>query len=46
MLTARNLHVPGIGVTWGFREETELVENGADFIARNAQELKKIIENA
>ena len=46
MLTAKNLHVPGIGVTWGFREEAELAESGADFLAHDAWELKKIIQNA
>ena len=46
MQTANNLGVPGVGVTWGFREEQELIENGARYLAHNAQELKKIIQNA
>lgn len=46
MLTAGNLGVAGAGVTWGFREEQELLENGADYIAHTAEELKKIIQTA
>ena len=32
-ITAKNADIPCIGVTWGFRDESVLVENGADFIA-------------
>lgn len=46
MLTAENLGVVGVGVTWGFREEQELLENGAHYIAHTAEELKKIIQTA
>ena len=41
--TAHNAEVKCIGVTWGFRDETELIENGADFIAHNAEEVFKLI---
>ena len=45
MVTARNLGVPGIGVTWGFREETELKENGAGHIVHTPQQILEIISN-
>ena len=32
-ITAKNADIPCIGVTWGFRDESVLLENGADFIA-------------
>ena len=41
--TAHNADVKCIGVTWGFRDEAELIENGADFIAHNAEEVFKLI---
>ena len=31
-ITAHNAGIPCIGVTWGFRDKSVLVENGADFI--------------
>jgi hypothetical protein len=37
--TAHNAGVKCIGVTWGFRDEAELKENGADFIAHNTEEV-------
>lgn len=37
--TAHNAGVKCIGVTWGFRDEAELKENGADFIAHTAEEV-------
>lgn len=42
--TAHNASLKCIGVTWGFRDEKELIENGADFIAHTATELLGIIE--
>lgn len=41
--TAHNADVKCIGVTWGFRDEAELIENGADFIAHNADEVFGLI---
>ena len=41
--TAHNAGVKCIGVTWGFRDEGELRENGADFIAHNADEVFNLI---
>lgn len=43
MITAENAGVSSIGVLWGFRTEEELVGNGAEYIARTTDELKKII---
>lgn len=37
--TAHNASLKCIGVTWGFRDERELIENGADFIAHNTEEV-------
>ncbi len=45
MITARNSGVPGIGVTWGFRGETELKENGAGHIVHTPQQILEIINN-
>lgn len=39
--TAHNASLKCIGVTWGFRDEDELIENGADFIAHNTEEVLK-----
>lgn len=41
--TAHNASLKCIGVTWGFRDERELIENGADFIARTAKEVYELI---
>lgn len=38
-VTAKNAKIPCIGVTWGFRDESVLVENGADFIADIPEEI-------
>ena len=37
--TARATGVHAIGVSWGFRDRQELVENGAEYIADNTEEL-------
>lgn len=37
--TAHNASLKCIGVTWGFRDEKELIENNADFIAHNTEEV-------
>ena len=39
MKTAVNAGFLPVGVTWGFRGESELVENGAKFIIRKPQEI-------
>lgn len=41
--TAHNAGVKCIGVTWGFRDEAELRENGANFIAHNSDEVFNLI---
>ena len=38
-VTAKNAGIPCIGVTWGFRDKSVLVENGADFIADTPEEV-------
>ena len=43
--TAHNAGVQCIGVTWGFRDRDCLTENGCDFIADSAEEVKEIILN-
>lgn len=45
IITARNAGVKSIGVSWGFREKEELAREGADYLADNTVELKKIILN-
>jgi len=42
MQTAKAAGLTAIGVTWGFRDEAELKEHGADYIIHNPQELLKI----
>lgn len=44
MQTAKAANITSIGVLWGFRDEEELRENGADFIAKTPSELIKILE--
>jgi len=41
--TAKNAGMIAIGVLWGFRDEKELRENGADFIVSNTNELYNIL---
>ncbi len=41
MQTGRNAGMHPCGVLWGFRGEEELRENGAEFLVRTAQELRK-----
>ena len=41
--TAKNGGLTSCGVLWGFRTQEELVAEGADFLAENAGELKKLI---
>lgn len=42
--TAHNAGLKCIAVTWGFRDEDELLKNGAEFIARTAEEVLDIIK--
>lgn len=43
IITAKNAEVKCIGVTWGFRDNDELAEEGANYLANNIVELKNII---
>ncbi len=43
MITAVRAGVKAIGVTWGFRTEEELRENGANYIVHEPSQLLKII---
>jgi phosphoglycolate phosphatase len=45
MQTAKNAGMIAIGVLWGFREEKELRDNGADFIVSNTNELYTILSS-
>ncbi len=42
--TAVNAGCIGIGALWGFRTESELVENGADYIAKKPYDVIKILK--
>lgn len=44
MQTAKSSNMKAIGVLWGFRDEKELKENGADFIIKHPLEILKIIK--
>ena len=46
MKTGKNTNVFTVGVLWGFREEAELVESGADAIAKTPKDLYEIIMSA
>ncbi len=41
--TAHNASLRCIGVTWGFRDKSELISAGCDFIAETAEEVKRLI---
>ena len=43
MQTAHNAGVESIGVTWGFRDEDELRDNGAQHIVHRAEEILTLI---
>lgn len=45
MQTGVNAGADTCGVLWGFREKTELLENGAKYLAATAEELGAIAEN-
>lgn len=44
MVTGKNAGIFTVGVLWGFREKTELVQNGADAIIQRPDELMTYIE--
>ena len=44
MKTAVSAGMYPIGVTWGFRTEDELLDNGARAIVNNPAEIIKVIE--
>lgn len=41
--TAKAAGMPSIGVTWGFRSKSELINAGADYIADKPEDIQKII---
>lgn len=43
MQTAKNAKITSIGVLWGFRDEKELKENGANFIVKKPSEILDIV---
>lgn len=43
-LTAVNAGIPCIGVSWGFRDKSVLLENGADFIADTPEDILSFIK--
>ncbi|MDX1809114.1 MAG: HAD family hydrolase [Sulfurospirillaceae bacterium] len=44
MITAKNAGITSIGVLWGFRDEEELVSNGAGFVVKTPIDAIKVIE--
>ena len=44
MQTACNSGAHGVGVLWGFRDEAELRENGAEYIVKTANEILTIVD--
>lgn len=42
-ITAKNAGIPCIGVAWGFRDKSVLLENGADFIADTTEDIIEFI---
>ena len=42
--TAKNANMKSVGVSWGFRPVSELIENEADFIVENCEELWELIQ--
>ena len=44
MQTSRNANMIGIGVLWGFRDESELRDNGADFIVEKPVDILDILD--
>ena len=44
MQTAKNANMIAVGVLWGFRDEKELKENGANFLIKHPLDLLQIID--
>ena len=44
MLTAKNAGFKAVGCLYGFRDKKELVENGADYLIKEARELTELID--
>lgn len=42
--TARNASIESVGVTWGFRPESELIDHGADHIVNNPRQILQFIK--
>lgn len=45
IFTAKNAKMTSVGVLWGFRGKTELVQAGADYIAENPHVILQLIKN-
>lgn len=43
MQTAKNAQMIAVGVLWGFRDEEELRQSGADFIVENPLDILKVV---
>ena len=41
---AKELNLKSIGVKWGYGEEKELIDAGADYIVNNTDELKELVK--
>lgn len=44
IFTAKNAGMKSIGVTWGFRDRTELIEAGTEYIVNSPEDILKIVE--
>ena len=44
MQTAKSANMKAIGVLWGFRDEKELMENGASFVVKHPLDILEIIK--
>ncbi|MDC7243083.1 MAG: HAD family hydrolase [Sphaerochaetaceae bacterium] len=44
ILTAKNANFTSVGVLWGFRDEAELIEAGADYIVTKPSDIFQILE--
>lgn len=42
-ITAKNVKIPCIGVTWGFRDREVLLQNGADYIVDKPEKITELI---